>query len=444
MKHFIRLSVALCLLACAGSLFGQAQVSEKQEIAIFALGYYGYTIPAQALGTIDVDIQRVFLDLGRFTIMGMQQRFAAGDINTFIETIRRSKEENFVMPERFMFGEAFLTDDEFNKIVGAFIVAVPVVTSFNSQFSNNEWKTDIKTNVSFIQVSSGELIGLANVETSGTSRETQFKSIQSAIDGIPMQLQYEIRSISQFQLRTRVLTASGGTVRLELGTNMGIKLGDEYRVLREITVGDFVDVEDAGVLLISNVGERSSEAVVLYSDIPLAQDVPLQELPRQGADIAFYGNYYSYLDINYNSNPSTIALGFRTELTRGFFNLRPYAAFQVLLDMEKAIPINLFVGGMYSMYMGRLEVGGRAAVVGGSNVILAIIDNLINQTDDTYLSHYGLSAGGYASWLLTRDMKLFVNAQLDFMLGVLDGLGAGEAWNTYGGIQIGVGATFKL
>ena len=46
-------------------------VSEKKDVAIFALGYYGWAIPLETLGSIDMEIQKVFVDLGRFNIIGV-------------------------------------------------------------------------------------------------------------------------------------------------------------------------------------------------------------------------------------------------------------------------------------------------------------------------------------------------------------------------------------
>ena len=183
-----RIIAALLLTALAlAPLAAQPKVSEQQEVAIFAMGYYGWNIPREALGSIDLEIQKVFLDLGRFTVMGYTQRFTSTDVQSFVDILKKAKETNFVLPEKYQFGEAFLTEADFNRLVGSFIIAVPVVTSYNSQYvDNKEWRTDIKTNVSFINVADGTMMGIANVETQGTSRETQYKSVQEAIDGIPV------------------------------------------------------------------------------------------------------------------------------------------------------------------------------------------------------------------------------------------------------------------
>jgi hypothetical protein len=134
MKLRAGLFAILFLFTFASGLPAQPVISQKQDIAIFSLGYYGWNIPSQALGSIDGEIQKVFSDLGRFIILGVTQRFSSSDINSFIDAVRRSKQSDFVMPEKFQFGESFLTEGEFNRLTGAFIVVVPVVVEFNSYY----------------------------------------------------------------------------------------------------------------------------------------------------------------------------------------------------------------------------------------------------------------------------------------------------------------------
>jgi hypothetical protein len=442
MKRRISAVITAFVLVLAGAnAFAQVQVSEKKEIAIFALGYYGWNIPLETLGTIDVDIQRVFLDLGRFTIFGMEKRFAAKDVEQFIQVLRQTKETNFVLPEKYQFGEEFLTEADFNRLTGAFLIAVPVVTSFNSQYVNNrDWETNIKTNVTFIDVASGTMIGIANVETSGSSRETQYKSVQSAIDGIPMQLQFEIRKIPTFQNVTRILAASRGTVDMQLGRDMGVKVGDEYAVIKSDTLEGFLDEREVGLILVNEVGTTRSRATVLYSKIPLEKDVQLREIPRLGVDFAPYAHAYWFLS-HPEGKDAGFLLGARAELTRGFYNLRPYAAVQLLFDTDLWLPLNAIVGGQYSLFLRRLELGGRLGFAGGSNFIFRLIEEQLSRDDDPWFSHYGLSGGGYLSLLVTRDVKIFAEVQADYLFGIASGLKS--AFSSYGGYQVGLGVTLK-
>ncbi len=441
MKRLFSATIAALLITAGfAGAYAQPQVSEKKEIAIFSLGFYGWDIPRETLGTIDIDIQRVFLDLGRVTIFGMEKRFSTSAVDEFITILKKMKESTFVLPEKYQFGEAFLTEADFNKLVGAFIIAVPVVTSYNSQFvENKEWRTDIKTNVTFINVADGTMIGIANVETQGTSRETQYKSIQDAIAGIPMQLQYEVRKVPQFQNVTRVLASGLGGVDLQLGSNMGIQRGDEYAIIESDTLEGFVDEREVGLLLIKEVGSTRSKGTILFSKIPVVKDVQLREIPRLGADLAVYAHNYVYVK-GIGDNDSSMIFGARAEMTRGFYNVRPYVAVQAITDLSKWIPLSAVIGGEYSVFLRRLELGARAGVAGGSNALVKILEEEYSTTDDPWFTQVGVSGGAYISYLLSRNMKLFVEGQFDYLFGITDE----PIFGSYGGYQIGAGVTFKL
>ncbi len=438
-----RIAFALLVLLAfrAAPLVGQPTVSEKKEVAIFSLGYYGWDIPLETLATVDIEIQKVFLELGRFTISGMTQRFSSSSVDEFIAALRKAKEVDFVMPEKYIFGEAFLTEAEFNRLLGAFIVAIPVITSFDSQWvdSKKEWQTELKTTVTFIDVSTGSTLGIADVESSGSSKETQFKAIQGAIDGIPMSLQYEIRLIPAFQLSTRVLAASGSELKLQMGADMGIKKGYEFAIVSGGMVGGFRDEREVGLVVVKDVGPEVSTAQILYSSIKPDLDTQLREIPRLGADLAVFLHPMSEL----LSGTTGLTLGLRVPVTLGFYGTKPWVSAQIyFLDMGGLnAPISAMAGIEWTKYLGRLQLDTRVGAGAGSNVLTKLLEEAFSTTDDDWLTHYGVTAGVTANWLVTRDLKVFAEAQFDFMLGIFDALGGGFA--SYGGPSVGVGVTFK-
>ena len=62
-----------------------------------------------------------------------------------------------------------------------------------------------------------------------------------------------MRKIEAFQINTRVLTASGNEIKLQLGRNMGIKKGDEYSVMVSETIEGFKNDTEKGL---SDQGRR--------------------------------------------------------------------------------------------------------------------------------------------------------------------------------------------
>jgi len=418
----------------------QPVVSEKQDIAIFALGYYGWSIPTQALASIDGQIQKVFSDLGRFTILGVSQRLSAGGLDRFIDIMKQAKQKTFVMPEKYQFGEAFLTEAEFNRLVGAFIVVAPVVTEFNSFYNtkNLQWETSLKTNVTFIDVASGgAVIAIKSVSSTGTDKQNQFKSISSAIDSIPGQLQYEIRSIPQFQINTRILSASGSKVRLQLGANMGIRKGDEYAIIQKATVEGFDDSREAGLIVIADVGQEVSTGEVLYSGMKLGKDTQLREIPHVGTE----------LDLYLHSVGDVFVPGLRMTASRGFYGFRPLASIQIPVSLMSSflfygvyaveiIPINVLVGGEYAMNMGRLSVAPNASM----GLSYYHVTSTFISTDTDFLSHIGAQIGGRVSYLFNRNTRAFVDLGIEYWLAMTNFFGN----ESYGGAMFGAGVTFKL
>ena len=445
---------AIVLAALAlGSLAAQPTVSEKQDLAIFAIGYYGWNIPREALGSIDTEIQKVFLDLGRFTIIGYSQRFSSTDVQTFIDLLKKSKEENFVLPEKYQFGEAFLTAAEFDKLIGAFQVAIPVVVSFDSEWNQRKgyWETNIKTTVSFIDGGTGTLTGIADVETSGTDKDSQLSSIRSAVSAIPMELQYKIRSIPAFQINTRVLAASGREVRLQLGSNMGIKKGDEYSIIVSSTFQGFQDEREEGLVLIKDVGPEISTGVVLYSSMKPGEDTQLREIPRRGVDAAPYIHFVNgkLLQVlgsgESEASGNNIIAGIRMPLSRGFFDWRPYAAVEVPVNGIRNIgtifimPINVLVGAEYNAYLGRLALTPYAGL-GASYIYLSeVITGTSRDSSDTYIAHLGFQANLSASYLATRNVKIFAEVGYEYWLSLASWL-----YSSYGGLSVGGGVSVKL
>lgn len=440
MKRTASLAALVLALAMAASpLFAQAPVvSEKKDVAVFALGYYGWAIPFETLGNIDMEIQKVFVDLGRFNIIGVTQRLSSGGLEQFIATLKKAKEASFVMPEKYQFGEAILTEGEFNKLVGAFIVAAPVVSNFNSYYDQKrlEWVTDLKTNVTFIDVAAGgTVMAIADIQTSGSDKQSQNKSIQGAIDSIPMQLQYEIRKVPAFQINTRVLAVSGGEIKMQLGANMGIKKGDEYSVIVGGMVEGFKDEREAGLVAIKDVGAEVSTGQVVYSSAKLTKDVQLREIPRLGFDFEPYIHVLGGED-------SVFLPGGRAVVSRGFYGFRPYAGIQVPVGQTIAvftaafIPVSVVFGGEYNVSLGRLALTPYAGI--GASYVYVIEGISGTNTETNYFPHIGGQAYLRASYLLNRDMKVFAEAGVDYWLSI------SEFFENYGGLGFGAGVAFKL
>lgn len=449
-KRFIAMLMAslLCTMSVTAQ---QAEISKKQDVAVFALGYYGYNIPLEVLANVDAEIQGVFVNLGRFNVLGQTERFSSKDVQEFINLIQTAKQNNTPLPDEVKFGDVQLTEGLLKKLYGAFVVVIPTIVDFKVEKPNNEYQARIKTSVAFLNVAEGTTIGMANIETTGTSRETQTKAVAEAINAIPVQLTYEVRKIPAFTLRTQVLQADAFEAKMQFGTDMGVVVGDEYVVVKRSTIGGLVDEREDGLLVIKDVGPQVSTAAVRYAGPTLKEGAQLREVPRLGFDAEPYLYYMNYFGTVYgwdlgtqNLTPTNgvLAAGLKVAVSRGFYDVRPIVGIQLNFDPALWLPVIAYAGVEYNMYLRRLALTGTAALAGASNAIVRILEENLSESDDPWFTHYGIKLNAGASYLISRDMRIFANVGLDYLLGLANSLGG--PFQSYGGYGIAAGVAFKL
>lgn len=429
----------------------QAEISKKQDVAVFALGYYGYNIPLEVLANVDAEIQGVFVNLGRFNVLGQTERFSSKDVQDFINLIQTAKQNNTPLPDEVKFGDVQLTEGLLKKLYGAFVVVIPTIVDFKVEKPNNEYQARIKTSVAFLNVAEGTTIGMANIETTGTSKETQTRAVAEAINAIPVQLTYEVRKIPAFTLRTQVLQADAFEAKMQFGTDMGVVVGDEYVVVKRSTIGGLVDEREDGLLVIKDVGPQVSTAAVRYAGPTLKEGAQLREVPRLGFDAEPYLYYMNYFGTVYgwelgsqNLTPTSgvLAAGLKVAVSRGFYDVRPLVGIQLNFDPALWLPVIAYAGVEYNMYLRRLALTGTAAIAGASNAIVRILEENLSQSDDPWFTHYGIKLNAGASYLISRDMRIFANVGLDYLFGLANSLGG--PFQSYGGYGIAAGVAFKL
>ena len=438
--------VALLLLILAVAPLAVAQqVSQKKDIAVFRLSYYQWDIPDSVLGGIDEEIRGVFVNIGRFNVLGMTQRLEPGDLSQFIDRIKAFKEVRAEMPEAVQMGREFFTQSDFERLVGSFIVVVPSVASYVLEVKGDgDFHVALKTSFSFVNVEKGTTFAQAFVETEGTEKSPD-GAARSAMDGIAMLLTYEIRKIPEFQLKTGVLEVHGGEVILELGRDMGIKVGDEFVLVasRVLDSGKTLTTEN-GLLVIKEVSDEVSVGKVLYARPRPQEGDQLREFPLLGVETTPYLHVASSL--LYDPGQITGLIGLKGSISRGFYGFRPIFGLEVPLiaNILAALPLNLYVGGEYVLYLGRLAVMPSLAVgVGGAFLWYADVPD-----DEKFaLTHVGGQAGlslaylfnkkmrftldvGYLNWFSLVPTKYFFDAEFLFP--------------DYDGLFIGAGLTIKL
>ncbi len=412
-------------------------LSKKKDLAVFNLYYSSFSIPYEVLGGIDEEIKNVFVNLGRFNVIGMTHRLGESDVNAFIEKIKQFKNEKVEIPEKVQMGQEYFTQADMDRLVGSFIVAVPTVASYDWYVSRKgESVVTIKTAFTFINVETQKTFAHTIVETSG-SGQAYPEAVRSAVNAIAPSLVYEVRKIPEFQLKTGLMEVKGSEVILEFGKDMGIRTGDEYLVMdaRVLSSGKQV-TEEKGLLLVRKVDEEVSFATVLYADRPLEMGDQLQELPRLGAESKFFTRAVLLGDNSSFDMATPIFVGVRLAPTRGFYAWRPFIEIEVPLHVfseSVGFPLNVSLGAEYDFYMGRLLLSPWLA--------LGIGMDIPDSEDEAYrLSHFGGHAGLDVSYLFTRDIKFCLEAGYMSWMKV----GSDAYIPSYGGLFAGAGLSIKF
>lgn len=438
--------VRLVLLVVCITALGAQQVSEKKEIAIFPTGYRGWVAPFGLLSRIDARINEVFASMGRFSVIGMTQRLISPDLSSFIAEIKKYKEGSLEIPESVRLGEEIFTEEDFNRLTGSFIVVVPTLDLvYEGKVDWDTWSATVHLSVAFINVETMELIANITISPEGSAGSYQ-SALNSALDAIVPLLGYEIASIEEFTLKTGVIgVVDPRTIVLQMGRDMGIALGDEFRLTHPelLPTGSTVE-KTQGVVKISEVMEDSSYGYLLYSDGTPYVGEQLREIPRIGMD------FEPYLKAVFTfGNPSVLVGGVRATLSKGVFDIRPALGFEVAfgdgVGMLWGLPINIYAGAEYSWYLGRVAI--RPALSFGLGGVIPITEFLFENSPENFLlTHVGGRLEVQISYLFSERIRAFGSVGGDFWASIFENFGVKSELlgKNYGGLTVGGGLIFKL
>jgi hypothetical protein len=472
-SRHLRFLFACAVLAVAFVVSVGAQTfSERQQIAIFRLSYYGqpaYEPPpgvtveirgrrgsltvelrgtgnpsydnlfARAFGAVDEQIRSVFVNLGRFDVIGMEQRLTQSSVDEFISTLSDYQAAEAEVPEAVLLGQQAFTEREFRELAGGFVVVVPSVSWYGlTRNRDGDFQAEIQTSFTFIDVRDMRTFDQFFIETSGFDEQPE-TAVREAVDAIAGELSFRVRSMVEFQLKTGVLEVDGREVIIEFGRNMGLRPGEEYAIVAErvLSTGHIATTE-TGLVLIREVHDDFSYGEVIYASPRARPGDQLREVPRRGVEAQVY------FDVLTDGLVLTSLAGVKATASRGFFAGRPQVALEIPFRgtiFGAFFPINLVLGGEWNAYLGRLRLTPSAGIGFGGAVPLVDDSDL----ESFYLSHLGATARLAGSLLVTRDILVSVHAGLGYWLSLYDGSVAAlsEPLSSYGGLIIGGGVTLK-
>lgn len=468
------LFLVLIVLCLAPSITAQA-FSDRQEVAIFRLSYYGQPayapsadvrvevrgrrgsvavelsgtgnpvyddLFARALGAVDEQIRGVFVNLGRFRVIGMEQRLTEASVEDFIAVLSDYKLGHAEIPEAVLLGRQAFTERDFRRLAGGFVVVVPSVSWFDLRHERDgRYAAQMQTSFAFIDVQNMRTFAQFFIETSRYD-DTPERAVKGAVDALPAELSFRIRMLPEFQLRTGILDVTRTDVILEFGRNMGLQPGDEYAIVAErVLPTGHVTTTETGLILVREVHQEVSYARVIYARPKAKPGDQLREVPRRGFETQMY--YDVFTDGIY----LTPLLGLKVTASRGFYDWRPFAAFEIPFrgvigtTRDPLFPMNVVLGGEWNAYLGRLRLSPSVSAGLGGVVPFRSDDH----RESFYLSHVGGAFRLTGSLLLGRNVRASVQTGVGYWLSVFD---ESAAWRTpalasYGGLVIGAGLSLK-
>jgi hypothetical protein len=445
--------IGLLVLLFAATGFAQV-VSEKTDVSVFDLSYYSYKVPNNALANIDSTIRSVFVDMGRFKVIQVAKSFDdPNDLATFIEQVKKIKEKKVQIPDAVSYGRATFSEDDFNNLISSFIVIVPELLSFSSKEKYDKknnfagYEVNFKTSFSVIDASTMEVVAKPTIESNGTDKDDRGQALESAIRSMTGSLTFELKKVPIFTIKTGVVEAKGGKITFKKGKNMGILPGFEFELIRTdiLSSGDKKEYSD-GLVIVSDVYEEVSDALVLYGDAKEGDQ--LKEVPRAGGELALY--YHGIYDLDSQSVLSLI--GIKATVTLGFFSFRPLIGIELpLFDVygigsfifAVGVPMNAYIGADFPIYMGRLQITPTITLkVGGIYFYTAPDPGNNGDTQQFFATHIGGTAYANISYLVTRDMKLYVDLGYTYMASGLSTILTSVM--SYNGPTIGIGIDGKI
>ncbi|MBI9107631.1 MAG: hypothetical protein JEZ04_12865 [Spirochaetales bacterium] len=430
----------ICTIVSISALSAQ-DVPEKKEIAIFPLSYSNWLIPSGALSLVDQQVIRVFTNLGRFKVKGLDRRLGSDDVSEFILKIQEINESNMAADEKYRLGTETFTQADFMALTKFSLIVVPSLSFYDSVVVDSddraEWEVELQTAFSIIRVKDSSLAAQFTIGTYG-SGETLEEAARNAADAVSAQLDFELRCIEEFQLKSGILEVmSGGRVILELGSNMGLVVGDEFQLVTSRVLSSGGTVKDKnGLLVVTDVRQELSYALVVYSDEPVYSGDQLSEVPRLGCDVSVYA--HGFFDLTGLSGGT---VGVRSVLSRGFWDLRPLFGIEVPLltgtlnSLWPGLPLTVYGGGELLWYIGRFQIEPSIAL--GATGLIPIAE-----TDEFLMTHIGGSVALTLNWMFSDNMRLFAEGGYSYWFSIAPK--ALTSVSEFGGIFGGLGVTFKL
>ena len=290
------------LIVAAVPLFC-AEVSEKQDIAIFGLTARTFDIPTEVLQYIDSSMNNVFVNLKRFNVLGYgDYRIEAADAEEFIARIREARSlkaaESGTYDEKF--GSIVIKGEDFDRIANSFLLVMPSLSSYNigsyreevqsgdTVYFKRVYSAEVVIDIIFVNVSEGKQEEAIRVTGIGSDTSVD-RAGRLAVDSAISTLAPKVKQTEVFKIKSGVILVRGDTITFELGKEMGVKPGDEFEVMTRQEIGNTGRIVElpTGLVKVKKTYPETSEGRIVYQKERITEGDQLVEVAKAGVQVSF-------------------------------------------------------------------------------------------------------------------------------------------------------------
>ena len=443
-KIYIVATILLTMSVAAG--LEAIEVSEEQDIAIFGLTADDFAVPEELIIYTESSIANEFIQLKRFNVLGYENyRLGEEDVEAFIDRVRelqaeKAKEEG-TYDEKF--GTVVIKGEDFDRIVGSVLIVIPSVAEFNKsrvkipiiseEIIRYVWKSEVNItlDLTFVNVRTGAREESLRIHGTAQAQDMN-RAATLAVDNAVSGLGHRLKQIETFKIRSGVVKVQGDRVFFELGSGIGVKVGQEYEVLTKQEIGRSGRTTQipTGLVRVKTVYEDLSEAWIVYQKERITEGDQLVEMAKLGFGLGFYlgamqvdipdmdydiyvvgdgaawpNNDYYYMDFNQTAKDWVPTIGMTVEYSPGY-------RFQGIFDLQTFPTGSMWgflgeFGAGSSFYKRRFDLQLRALLgfmymtsfsqeLGrgpGNPEYLDISGQRISYSQDPVMNIYGYSVG---------------------------------------------------
>ncbi|MBN1523395.1 MAG: hypothetical protein JW904_02825 [Spirochaetales bacterium] len=397
-------------------------VSIKRELSLLTFSNNGFDIPGDITAGLNAEINKTFVSATRLSVRHTQTEMSGKDIDIFLNFIS-AYNKGSALPDTLQLSDSAIQKEQFIEIVKAEIIVIPVISRFLEENEvrdgQERFKLSVQTDFYFLISREARILSVKKIETLGYDLDRD-QAISDAMLNIPPLLAYEIGQIKELSTGMIILGVSFDEVIIELGSNAGVAVGDEFVIQTSQTQPNgMVVTRDKAFILITEVTGEVALGIIRYAEEEIKVGDSVQNLGRFGLELSPYG--FAFIPLT-AGDELTVYSGIRLVLSKFVSTLRPFIAAEFVVYpfsvYEDWLPLRFFAGVEIRLFFGAFEFAAFPAVGIEQRIALS-------PANESEFAGVGFHSAAELSLMISRELKVFISGGYEYWIGGRQGILAG-------------------